>query len=109
VTIDIPDFTHLTSVQFFVILIVVALLDWVTGIIGALRSKTFDLSLVLDVLQSHGIAKVLPIGALFAVGDFAAIPALTLLADGMLALYFVQTIQSAYTNLGPAPTPPAAE
>jgi hypothetical protein len=104
-TIDVPDFTHLTAAQFFVILVGVALLDWATGVIGALRGHAFDLQLVLDVLQTHGIAKILPIGATFAVGWFAVIPALCFIADGFLALYFAQTVQSSWTNLSPVAGP----
>lgn len=117
-TVTVPDFTNLTAAQFFVILVVVAAIDFLTGIGAAiLKTHTFDWAAVLNVLYTHGVQKVLPIAALFAAGTVSNDPSLCFAADGFLALYFVQTLQSSYQNLttsAPAvdvavdPTPPPA-
>lgn len=107
-TIALPDFASLTAVQFVVILTVVALIDFVTGVLGALRDKTFSWQILPQIAETHGVARILPIGGLFAVGTIGAIPALCFAAAGLLAAYFVETIQSALTNLSkPAAPPPA--
>jgi len=114
VTIAVPDFSALTPIQFAVILLIVAAVDFLSGVIGALfATHTFSWDALLNVLQSHGVFRILPIGALFAIGVVGAIPLLCYAADGFLALYVVETIQSAISNLsapqlaGPQPTPPA--
>jgi hypothetical protein len=104
-TFTVPDFTQLTAAQFVVVLVAVAVLDLATGIIGSVRDKTFSAQKVLDVLETHGIYRILPIGALWAIGAAAAMPALCAVSDALLAAYFVETMQSSWTNL--AATPPA--
>lgn len=97
---QLPDFTHLSAIQFGVILIAVAAFDFATGIVGALGvSHTFTLARVLDILETHGLRRVLPLALLFAVGQVAASQPLVALADGGLAVYVAETLQSALSNL----------
>lgn len=100
-SITVPDFGNLTSAQFGVVLLIIAGFDFVTGVAGALRSGTFTFARVLDFLDTHGVRIVAPIGALFVVGKVADLPTLSVAAAGLLALYFVQTVGSAASNLGP--------
>lgn len=104
-TITIPDFSSLTPIQFVGILMVVAFVDWVTGVYGAWRTGVFSANAVLNVLFTHGVQIILPIGATFAMGVIGNIQAMSIGADGALAIYAAQTIMSAYGNLTVGPTP----
>lgn len=103
---NLPDFSHLSAVQFGVILVAVGLFDFVTGLVGAIGiSHTFRLDLLLRVLYTHGVQRVLPLAVLFAVGQEAASAPLILLADLGLAGYVAETVGSAVTNLNPGSRP----
>ena len=99
----VPDFTALTAAQFAVILTAIALLDFATGVIGALAGHAFSWDAVLQFLYTHMVLKAAPIALIFLVGQVAAIAVVCWAADGLLAAYFVQTAMSAYSNLSPAP------
>lgn len=97
--IAVPDFTHLSAVQFATILIAIAAFDWLSGVLGALAvHHDFSWPLVLQVISTHG-KFVAGIGAAFAIGQAAGSVAIVALADGALAIYFVQTFQSALSNV----------
>lgn len=98
-TISAPDFGQLTAVQFAIIALAVAAVDWVSGVLGALRTMRFSVSEVLTVLESHVVMRVLPIAGLFLMGQVGGVDALTKAADGALALYFLETAGSVQSNL----------
>lgn len=100
-----PDFSHLSAIQFSIVLIAVAAFDFATGVVGAIGvTKTFTWAQVLNILESHGLKRVLPLALLFAVGQAASSPPLVALADGALAVYVYETLISAVGNLtGAAP------
>lgn len=106
-TLTLPDFSALTAVQFVGILLVVAAVDFVTGVYGALvQTHTFTWQQLPAILETHGVFRVVPIGGLFAVGVLGNVPAMCGIADAFLAAYTVETLQSAYSNLQ-APKPAA--
>lgn len=97
------DLTTLTPVQFAAVLVIVAAVDFVSGVFGALRAGNFQWSMLVDIVESHGLNRIIPIGALFAVGVVGNVSALCFAADGLLAAYVVETIVSVNGNLNPAP------
>ena len=104
-TLTAPDFSHLTVIQFAVILLVLAAADWVTGVLGAIRAKAFSVQLVLQVLRTHVLLRVAPIAALFALGQIGSVLAVVAIADAALGVYFVETVLSMESNLSaPATT-----
>jgi NAD/NADP transhydrogenase beta subunit len=108
VTVTVPDFSALQPVQFLIILVIVALVDFATAVLGAIRDKTFAWDQLVVIAQSHGVNRILPIGGLFAVGVVSATASLCYLADALLAAYVVETLISVNGNISrPAPTPPA--
>lgn len=108
-TVDVPNLSALTPTQFFIALVIVAFLDFLSGVGSAIfvGTNTFDWNKVLQVLYTHGIQTDAPIGGLFAIGVVSGVPALCFAADGFLALYIVQTVKSMYGNLTPPPAPAA--
>lgn len=105
--VTLPDFSALTAAQFFGILALVALVDWLTGVIGALRTRRLDPDLLLKVLWSQGVFVCLPIGGAFAIGQVGGVPAMCLGADGALAIYVALTLRSSYANLSAPVAAPA--
>ena len=94
------NLTNLSWEQFAAILVAVAAFDWVTGVLGALlKTQTFSLQLVLQIISTHG-PTVGATALLFAVGQIGGVPALCGVADGLLAVYVIQTLQSAGLNVG---------
>lgn len=93
-TLSSVDFTHLSVYQFIVILMVAALADWAVGTLTAIAKAKFDWALVLGVLESHVLKRVIPIAGLFWLGQSGGILPLVAVADGALALYFVETANS---------------
>ena len=98
-TISIPDFSAFTPIQFASVLLIVAVVDLVTGVFGALRAGTFSFQQLPTILESHGVNRIIPIGGLFAIGVLGATPALCFAADAALAAYVVETVQSAWANV----------
>ena len=111
-TLAVPDFSALTLAQFAAIMVIVALLDFVTGVFAAIRAGTFNVDALPVIAQSHGLERIIPIAAVFAVGQIGAMPPICFIADGLLAFYFAETVNSVIGNLSakaaPDPAPPAA-
>ncbi len=98
------DLSGITYAQFAIVLIVVMAVDFATGVVGALASGTFDPSKVADVVTSHLVPRVFPIGALALLAF--ALPAaqgahdvLWTASVGLLAAYVVETVASVTANV----------
>ncbi len=99
----VPDLSALTPIQFVGVLVIVALFDFVTGIYGAIHGQAFDPNKVLDILFTHGVQRIAPIAALFAMGYVAASQPFVLLADAALGAYIAETVISVAGNIGAKP------
>jgi hypothetical protein len=104
--VTVPDLGALTWEQFFIILVAVALFDFVTGIVGSLRDHTFTVDKLLEVLDTHILRRAIPLGLLFGVGQIANAQSLIAIAVGGLAIYIGETVLSSASNLStPAAVP----
>jgi small basic protein len=100
------DLTALTVFQLACVLVVVAAIDTLSGIVGAIQAKTFTVSVLADYLESHVLKRVFPILGLAFIGQTlggpngagAAIWATALLS---LAAYIAETVASVSGNLSP--------
>lgn len=94
------DLTKLSWEQFGAIVLVVTAVDWLTGIIGALKPpNTFSTDQLLNIVLSHG-PKVIAMVGLFLIGVIGAVPAICYAADALLLGYIIETFPSASSNLG---------
>lgn len=107
------DLSNLTQLQLLGVLLVVAVLDTLSGIFGAISAHTFSVSVVADYLESHVLKRVFPIFGLGFLGQTlgtgqagAAIWGLALVS---LAAYVAETVASIQSNLStPSPAPTIA-
>jgi hypothetical protein len=107
------DPTSLTFGRFFVILLTVALVDFVVGVTASIVPPNyFDWSKVAQVLKTHGVERVLPIGALaFIALSFPPGSEHDLIwatAVGGLVLYVGETLRSLAGSIGFAQAASAA-
>lgn len=94
-----PDLGALSASQFFLILVLVGVFDFATGVVAAIAGKTFDPMLVLDVLRTHILQRAIPLGVLFAIGQIGGVDALTKIAIVGLGLYVAETVLSSASNV----------
>jgi hypothetical protein len=74
--------------------LVVALVDFLLGVMAAFRDGTFALDAVAAWLRKHVAGRVGPIAALLFVGHFGAQPLLVVTGLGAAGLYVAETIGS---------------
>lgn len=100
------DLNGITWSQMLLITLVVAAVDTLSGIFGAIAKGTFSLSVVADYIRTHVLQRVFPIVGLSFISQTlpgttgTAVWAVCLLS---LAAYVAETISSVSTNVGPAP------
>lgn len=102
-----------TSGQIALWVVVLPVLDWVLGVLAAIRDGTFTLDSVASFLRKHVAGRVVPIWMLLLVGFFADqwlvpvvdVPALTAVGMAAAGLYVAETIGSILRSWGPATGP----
>ncbi len=104
-TITLPDFTGLDVTTVITIAAALAGVDTIWNILTALARGQFDATKVIQFVQTHVLLKVFPIAAGALLGGYTHIGAVSLLATGALAAYFVDTIASLYADVKPTPAP----
>jgi uncharacterized membrane protein YdjX (TVP38/TMEM64 family) len=97
------DLSGLTVEQVLLVALVLAIVDTISGITGALATHTFDVSKLADWVTTHVLQRVLPIVALVAIA--AALPpgpgadAVRATAVAALASYLAETVNSVASNV----------
>lgn len=84
-------------------LVVVAFLDFATGVFASLRDGTFALDAIAAFVRKHILGRVAPIGTLLVVGYFAG-PSGTVFIGGAIiaaAAYVTETAASILGNINP--------
>lgn len=108
------DLSSLTFAQFAIALFVVMIVDFLFGVVTALAHGTFSIDKLLNVVETHLLPRVFPIGATgliaWAVPQAAnAHDVIWLSALGLLAAYMLETLASVAGNVSagnPASNPP---
>jgi hypothetical protein len=74
--------------------LVIALVDFMLGVLAAVRDGTFQLSAVAAWLRKHVAGRVAPIAVLLVAGHFGSQPALLAIGAIGAAAYLAETIGS---------------
>jgi hypothetical protein len=87
--------------------LVVAVLDFVLGVMAAVRDDVFELSAVAAFLRKHILGRVLPIWLLLFVGyitnglEFGSIPLILGVGIGAAGVYVAETLGDVFRTWGP--------
>ena len=104
------DLSAITPIQLAVFALVVALIDFLGGVLAALVSRTFDPARIAEVLGRHILLRLFPIYGLAVLG--LTVPVFFEAAIGGLVIYVLETAKSLQASLmlssDPPPTKPAA-
>lgn len=92
-----PQFTS-AVIDAVTVLSAIAVADFVIAVAAAIRDGRFSLALVGNWVQTHLLGRVLPIAALYALGQDNQ--ALWAIAVGAGATYAAQTLASIRASLG---------
>ena len=101
------DLSQITLLQLLIITAAVAVVDTLSGIVGAVSAHTFSIDVVAQFLQTHVLQLIFPIVGLaflsqtLGSGTGAPGAAVWALAIGGLAAYIAETVASISSNLGP--------
>jgi hypothetical protein len=84
-------------------LLIVAFLDFITGVFAALRDGTFALDALASFVRKHILGRVAPIGTLLVVGYYGGAAGQPFLAGAIAAgaAYVAETAGSIWGNLAP--------
>jgi hypothetical protein len=84
-------------------LLIVAFLDFVTGVFAALRDGTFALDAIAAFVRKHILGRVAPIGLLLVVGYYGGDAGQLFLAGAIAtaAAYVAETAASIWQNINP--------
>jgi hypothetical protein len=84
-------------------LLVVAFLDFMTGVLAALRDGTFAMDAIAAFLRKHILGRVAPIALLLVVGYFGGAAGQLFMAGAIAAAtaYVAETVASVWGNINP--------
>jgi hypothetical protein len=98
------EFFGSTAGQGLAAMVVVAFLDFATGVLAALRDGTFALDAIAAFLRKHVLGRVAPIGLLLITGYFVDGTIGQLFSAGAVAAaaaYVAETAASVWGNVSP--------
>ena len=104
---DLSDFLNSDAGHGLLAVLVVAFLDFATGVFAALRDGTFALDALGAFIRKHIWGRVAPIGLLLAVGYFGGSAGQLFLAGAIAAAaaYAAESVASIWGNVNPPAVP----